>query len=208
MSKVKVCGMTERKNLKEIVKKPIDAVGFILAASRRQVSLKKAEKLVAELPPFVSSVGVVQNPDLAGLREIETAGLFDFIQFHGQEPPDMLNEISFRTIKAISVSKPEDLNQVQKYSAADYFLFDSRVGARRGGTGKKFDWSYLDSFSRDNPFILAGGLGPENIAEAIRQVEPAAVDLNSKIEVKPGLKDPEKLEDTLAKKKGVKDQGG
>ncbi len=198
MTRVKVCGMTDRKNLKTIVNKSIDAVGFILTASKRQVSLGKAEKLISELPPFVSSVGVVQNPDLTRLQEIEAAGLFDYLQFHGQESAKMVNNTSCRAIKAISVSRPEDLKQVQKYSEVHYLLFDRRVGDRRGGTGERFNWAYLDRLNFDIPVILAGGLGPENIAEAIKQVKPAGVDLNSGIEVEPGLKDPEKLEQTLA----------
>lgn len=204
MVRVKVCGMTETKNLQEIVKRAVDAVGFILAESERQISLKKAEKLAAKLPPFVSSVGVVKNPDADRLRKIDSAGIFDFIQLHGREAPELLEEISCRTIKAISISRPEDVKRASKYRAADYLLFDSRVGSRRGGTGEKFNWNYLDGLKLDNPYILAGGLGPENIAEAVRQVSPSAVDLNSGIEVKEGVKDPEKLDQTLTELPGAK----
>ncbi|SDL32616.1 phosphoribosylanthranilate isomerase [Halarsenatibacter silvermanii] len=199
MIRVKVCGMIESKNLQKIASMGVDAVGFILAESERQVTLEQAEKLSRDLPPFISRVGVVLNPSHGQLKKIDASNQFDCIQFHGQENPEMLASVSTRTIKAISIENQEDLKDVEKYSEADYLLFDSRNGSRRGGTGEKFNWDYLDSIDPPAPIILAGGLGPDNIIEGISRVKPAAVDLNSRLERKPGIKDPEILQEVLVR---------
>ncbi|MFW6238789.1 MAG: phosphoribosylanthranilate isomerase, partial [Halanaerobiales bacterium] len=103
-------------------------------------------------------------------------------------------------IKAISISTPADLKQVEKYrNCVDYFLFDTKVDDRRGGTGEVFNWDYLQDINPGSPIILAGGLGPDNIKTALEQVKPAAVDLNSRLESEPGVKDLRLMEETVGK---------
>lgn len=193
MTRIKVCGMTRREDVEVAVALGVNALGFILAKSPRRVSLQKVAELTEGLPPFVSTVAVVMNPTKDELIDVVAGGLFSHIQFHGQEDPRMLTGLPVKTVKAFGIAGREDLEQVEAYGMADCFLFDARVGSASGGTGQSFDWSLLKGFVGDKPFILAGGLGPENVAEAIRASRPVAVDLNSRIESEPGKKDPGRM---------------
>lgn len=189
MTQVKICGMTRRKDIQKAVELRVDALGFILAESPRRVSLKQVKKLTGDLPPFIDQVGVVVDPDSDFLKRILEAQLFDCLQFHGREDPEILATCPIKTIKAVSISGRKDLKAVGKYrNHTDYFLFDTRADGKKGGTGKVFNWDYLKEIDSDVPFILAGGLGPENVVSAIREVNPAAVDLNSRLENAPGKK--------------------
>lgn len=187
MVRVKICGFTSRHDVMEAAEAGADALGFILAPSPRRVSIDDVGKMTRGLPPFVLTVAVVADPSGEFVAEITESGLFDAIQFHGAEPPELLSGVSMRTIKAFALSGGT-FPDVDKYLCADWFLFDSG-SAGKGGTGECFDWSLLRGRSFGKPFILAGGLGPENVVEAIGTVKPAAVDLNSGIEKEPGVKD-------------------
>jgi len=198
MTKIKVCGLTDKENILKVIKLGIDAVGFIMAESKRKVSLDKVENLTEGLPPFIDRVGVVVNPCKQKYNEIIKSNLFDYLQFHGTESLQLIKRSPFKNIKAISISSRDDLSQVKKYEdVIDYFLFDSKTELKRGGTGQKFNWEYLNDIKSKKPFILAGGLGPHNIKEALRIVDPAAVDLNSQIEISPGIKDINLLQETV-----------
>ncbi|MDO9508324.1 MAG: phosphoribosylanthranilate isomerase [Thermovirgaceae bacterium] len=197
MTRIKVCGLTCREDVEAAVALGVDALGFILTESARRVTLEKVAAITRGLSLFISTVAVVANPKTGELAKIAASGLFTHIQFHGQEVPEMLAGVQMRTIKAFGIASAEDLEQVKLYGAADYFLFDSRVGGSCGGTGKTFDWSLLKDIAVEKPVILAGGLGPENVAEAIRACRPAAVDLNSRLESEPGKKDPERIRQTV-----------
>jgi len=184
---IKLCGMTRRKDIIYAVNMGVDALGFILAESPRQVSLEKVRELIQNLPPFINRVAVVVNPEPKEVAEIEKSGLFDYIQFHGSEQPEMLKNTVLKSIKAISIAGKEDLAEVKKYKeSADYLLFDTKIGSQSGGTGESFDWSLISEV--ELPYILAGGLGADNIEEALRKLNPLAVDINSKVENEPGEK--------------------
>jgi phosphoribosylanthranilate isomerase len=190
MTRVKVCGLTRESDVRAAVSLGVDALGFILAPSRRQVTLEQVATLTRGLPPFVSVVGVVADPTGGKLQETVRSRLFDCIQFHGNEQPSILAGLPLKTIKAFGISSREDLDGTKAYGeAADFFLFDTKTGGISGGTGRTFDWSVLAEARFSRPFILAGGLGPENVREALGQVRPSAVDLNSRIEAAPGIKD-------------------
>ena len=191
--------MTRRKDVLKAVELGVDGLGFILAESPRRVSLEDVAKLTEGLPPFVSTVAVVVNPNADELEGIVSSGLFSHIQFHGQEDPFVLKGLPIKTIKAFGISSKEDLEEIQNYQGADYFLFDTRVGKNSGGTGKRFDWSLLKQVAAEKPFIVAGGLGPENVSEAIRICRPSAVDLNSRLETEPGHKEPKLMEQAVKK---------
>lgn len=190
---IKICGLTRRRDVTTAVDLGVDALGFILTESPRQVSLECAARLVEDIPPFVSRVAVVMNPEQERLSEIVSSRLFSHIQFHGQENPTMLIDLPIKTIKTFSVETEADLREIDKYQGADYFLFDTRIRKARGGTGKTFDWTLIKKITGKKPFILAGGLGPENVLQAIRSCNPAAVDLNSRLESEPGKKDPARM---------------
>ncbi len=191
MTRIKICGMTCEEDLETAVEVGVDALGFILAKSPRCVTLEKVAAITREIPPFISTVAVVVDPEPGELAKIAASRLFTHIQFHGQETPATLAGLQTGTIKAFGIASAKDLERINLYWTADYFLFDGRVGEICGGTGKPFDWSMIKGLAAARPFILAGGLGPENVAEAIRACRPAAVDLNSRLETEPGKKDPE-----------------
>ncbi len=197
---VKVCGMSRREDVVFAVNIGVDALGFILAESPRQVSLEKVKKLCQGLPPFINRVAVVVNPEPKEVEKIEKSGLFDYIQFHGSEEPELLANTVLKTVKAISIASSKDLKEVEKYrESADYLLFDTKIGSQKGGTGQRFDWSLIEDL--ELPYILAGGLGAENIEEALKKLNPAAVDINSKVENEPGHKNHRLLKKAVEKVK-------
>ncbi|MFW5971982.1 MAG: phosphoribosylanthranilate isomerase [Bacillota bacterium] len=199
--RIKVCGLTRRKDVELCCRLGIDALGFIFADSPRQVSLEKVEELTSGIPPFVSKVAVVMNPEEEQLEGIIESGLFDYIQFHGEEDPDMIAEIPLFTLKAISVGQNAVVDKLQssieKYEEADFYLFDSKVGKQKGGTGKSFNWDIFNKLNIRKPFILAGGIGPDNLEEAVNKLDMVGLDINSKIEVEPGIKDHDLLMKTI-----------
>jgi phosphoribosylanthranilate isomerase len=191
MVRVKVCGLTRKEDVTEAARLGADALGFILAPSRREVPIEEAGRLTERLPPFVTTVAVVVDPSEEKLREVIESRFFGAIQFHGSEVPERLRKVPVRTIKAFGLGDgvPENIDG---YDCADWFLFDAgRSG--QGGTGLSFDWSLLEGKDFGKPFILAGGLGPENLTEALNRTGVAAVDLNSGIEAAPGVKDHERM---------------
>lgn len=195
---IKVCGMTRRKDVEFAANIGVDALGFILAESSRQVKLDQVSELTAGLPPFINRVAVVVNPAESELKKITESGIFDYIQFHGSEDPALLKSKKLKSIKAISIEDSRDLKEIKKYQqAADYLLFDTKIGSRTGGTGKSFDWSLIENL--DIPYLLAGGLGADNIKEALKKLSPAAVDINSRVERKPGVKNHRLLKETVEK---------
>lgn len=195
---IKVCGMTSREDVVFAVNIGVDALGFILAESPRQVSLEEVEDLCCNLPPFITRVAVVVNPEPEEVEKIEKSGLFDYIQFHGSEEPELLKSTVLKSVKAISIAGRKDLRKIEKYRAtADYFLFDTKIGSQTGGTGQSFDWSLIKEL--ELPYILAGGLGVENIEEALKKLNPAAVDINSQVENEPGKKNHRLLKKTVKK---------
>ncbi|MFW5994220.1 MAG: phosphoribosylanthranilate isomerase [Halanaerobiaceae bacterium] len=197
-TKIKICGMTNQADIETAVGLNVDALGFILAKSPRQVTLNQARDLTAQLPPFIDAVAVVVNPDKDELAEIVSSRIFTAIQFHGSEDLESLEDIPLKVIKAISISDQSDLKGINKYQdQADYLLFDTKIGDRTGGTGESFDWSLLEQISLNQNYILAGGLGPDNIREALNRLKPAAVDLNSRLEISPGKKDPELMKEAV-----------
>ena len=200
---IKLCGMTRREDIVFAVNTGVDALGFILAASSRQVNLDQVRELTYMLPPFIARVAVVVNPEPEKVTEIEKSGLFDYIQFHGSEEPELLKNTVLKTVKAISIAGEKDLAAVEKYKkSADYLLFDTKIGSQSGGTGESFDWSLISEL--ELPYILAGGLGADNIEKALKKLNPLAVDLNSRLENEPGKKNHRLVKDTVKKIKRFK----
>ena len=196
MTYVKLCGMTRGEDVAAAVFLGVSALGFILVpGSPRALSLEEAEKLAEEVPPPVSRVAVVRDPSSEYAARVAECGAFDCIQFHGSEDPAMLSRCRIRTVKAFSVAGKEDLDLPLLYGDAGVFLFDGRKTP--AGTGRAFDHSLLRGRIFSRPFFLAGGLGPENLAEALGNVRPFGVDLNSGVESAPGVKDLNRLESAL-----------
>lgn len=170
------------------------ALGFIFyAKSPRNVSLASAATIIRELPPLVAKVGVFVNESAELIRAaIELCGL-DTVQLHGEEPPDFCRQFGVKTIKAFRVQDEKTLGLMEAYGQMPW-LVDSYVPGKMGGTGEVLPWDLgREAAKRARWLILAGGLTPENVASAVRQVRPYAVDVSSGVELKPGVKDHAKV---------------
>jgi phosphoribosylanthranilate isomerase len=189
MTRIKICGITNLDDARAAVEAGADALGFVFADSRRQVSAGQAREIVAALPPFVSTVGVfVDAPQEQVHRTLERAAL-DLAQLHGNESPDYCRHLAGRVIKRFPVSDddtPDSLRaRLAGYRVGAYLLDPGR------GTGIAFRWEIARGI--DLPLMIAGGLNPTNVADAVRIVRPYAVDVSSGIEATPGKKDPDKM---------------
>ena len=199
MNCIKVCGMKDAKNIREVENLGIDMMGFICwEGSPRYVS-----KVPTYLPKCLR-VGVFVNPSLNEILKRTETFNFSYIQLHGSESPEFCQEVRKRTdskvIKAISISAKEDLVLANQYEGfADLLLFDTK-GKSVGGNGQKFDWSILEDYHGDTPFLLSGGIGPED-AELLRHWHhPQCIgfDINSRFELEPSIKDTEKIKSFIS----------
>ena len=193
---VKVCGMRDAENIRQLEALGIDWMGMIFwPKSKRNVSTPPAY-----LPQHVRKVGVFVDASLDAIRQHVEDYQLDIIQLHGQESPETLKTLKPLTlIKAFNIATPEDLPKTEPYEGlADYFLFDTK-GKSVGGNGEKFDWSVLDNYQGETPFLLSGGIGPEDMQDVKTFHHPKCIgiDLNSRFETEPGLKDITKLKQFL-----------
>lgn len=198
---VKICGLSDPENLTVAIDAGARFVGFVFyEPSPRNVSFDIAWNLARAVPTAVRSVGLFVDPDDELLDRVLTGVQLDMVQLHGNETPGRINEIKEKykmpVMKAIRVREQSDLDNVAGFeAAADWLLFDSKPekAALPGGTGHKFDWSLLKGRTFSKPWMLGGGLTPENVADAIKQLSPDAVDVSSGVESAPGQKDPMKI---------------
>lgn len=190
----KICGITRVEDALAAVACGADAIGLVFyAQSSRAVTADRAAEIVACLPPFVDAVGLFVDADAAEVRSVMNTVRLDLLQFHGDEPPAYCDSFSVPYIKAARV-RP-GLNLVEyaaRYSGAKGLLLDAYVEGVAGGTGERFDWSLIPS-DLPKPIILAGGLTADNVANAIRQVRPYAVDVSGGVEREKGIKDAGKI---------------
>jgi phosphoribosylanthranilate isomerase len=191
--KVKICGMTQVKDAVYSVEQGADAVGFIFYnKSPRFITMKGAREIITRLPPFVDTVGVFVDESVERINRIaEFCGL-DLVQLHGKESPSFCKKIRRRVIKAFRVKDLKSIRNLEKYPVSG-FLLDTFSEKLHGGTGKAFDWNLALPAKKFGPVILAGGLTPRNVRQAINQVRPYGVDVCSGVEKEPGTKDPEKV---------------
>lgn len=184
MTKVKICGLMEKKHVTAAVEAGTDAIGFVFAPSKRQISLEKAQELAKDIPSTVLKVGVFVNPTKEELEKAYHEVPLDLIQFHGNESSDFVQSANYPSIKALSIRTEEDVERAKQYET-DFFLFD----APQAGSGVTFDWQLMQGHEvPQEKVILAGGLNIENVAEAIQRVKPYMVDVSSGVE-KHGIKD-------------------
>ena len=181
-TRVKICGITSRKDALAAVECGADALGFVFAPSPRQITADQAGEIIAALPPLVMSVGVFVDAPEHQVREIAQRCRLDVLQFHGDESPAYCHDFDRRVIKAFRVRDESVADQAAGYDV-DARLFDASTG---GGTGRTFDWDLIREIG--GYIILAGGLTPENVIEAIRRVRPYAIDVSSGVEDEPGRK--------------------
>ncbi len=194
-TRVKICGITRASDARLAVELGAAALGFnFYPPSPRAIEPAAARKIIAGLPPFVMAVGVFADEADAGhVEAIARRAGVAAVQLHGPRFPGALNQLDgFRLIRAIAVQGKAKVNHLAKLRA-DAFLLDAFDPELRGGTGKTFDWRFARAAKRYGTVILAGGLTPENVGRAIREVRPFAVDVASGVESSPGKKDPAKL---------------
>lgn len=199
-TRIKVCGMREMAEVAAVVAAGVDAVGLIFVEqSPRYVDPERAREIVASLPPFVDAVGVFVDQEVARVNEIARYCGLTKVQLHGAESPAYCAEINCRVIKVFQVRASLATADLAAYAGeVSGFLFDTFHEKIAGGTGQTFDWQLLQKLSPPRPVILAGGLTPDNVGEAIRQAHPYAVDLNSGVEFAPGRKNLDKVRAAIA----------
>lgn len=196
--RAKICGITRAEDARVAMEHGAHALGFVFAASSpRALSRDQAAVLVRSLPPFVSKVGLFVDASCEEVLDFATRVGLDTVQLHGDETPGICAQVQrvVPVVKAFRVRGPETVVQMQAYrGCASAFLLDAYVPGRHGGTGARFDWGLaVEAKSVGVPIILAGGLDPTNVTEAISVVQPFAVDVSSGVESAPGLKDPGKI---------------
>ncbi len=193
-TRVKICGLTSVADGLAAAGAGADMIGLMFyEASPRHVTLAQAAEISRALPPFVLRVGVFVNPDEALVTSaIRECGL-SLLQFHGDETSDFCTQFGVMSLKALRVRDAESLQQLERFET-DAFLLDAFSPSGLGGTGEKFNWDLaVEAQKFGKPIFLAGGLTPENVAEAVRQVHPFAVDVSSGVESAPGKKDEAKV---------------
>ncbi len=192
MTRVKICGITNLEDALLAIGMGADALGFIFAESPRRIKPIDARTIIHSLPPLVKTVGVFVNEEPSRIKEIRSFCGLDLIQLHGEESPGMCRDLMPQAIKAFRIQDERDIKNINRYQGiVRAVLLDTFQQGKSGGTGQTFDWPLaLKAKEAGIPVILAGGLGPENIQEAIRTVDPYAVDVNSGVENRPGKKDP------------------
>jgi len=197
VTRVKICGLTNREDALAAVELGADALGFVFAESPRRVSPENAAGIIRSLPPFPTCVGLFVDESMEMVRKIVNECRLDVIQFHGNESPDYCRQFMIKIIKVFRIKDENSLKAVPHYQV-DAYLLDTYVEGTPGGTGESFSWDLaLRAKEFDRPIILAGGLTPDNVAGAIRQVRPYGVDVSTGIEMEPGKKDHEKMKEFI-----------
>lgn len=204
-TRIKICGLTRPQDVRAAVLAGADAIGFVFyPPSPRNVGFDQAAALAAELPPFVSAVGLFVNPAPAFVQQALQQVPLQLLQFHGDESEVECAQYGRPWIKAARVRPGIDLVEFAfRHPGARGILLDAFVDGYGGG-GKTFDWSLIpDGLSR--PLVLSGGLDPDNVGEAVRRIRPFAVDVSSGVESAKGIKDAAKVAAFIA---GVRDADG
>lgn len=193
-TRVKICGITRVEDAIAAVKHGSDAIGLVFyASSPRSVSIERAAEIVAALPPYVSAVGLFVNAAPIEIESVLKRVRLDCLQFHGDETPTECAQINIPYYKAVRVKTDTNLLQYEAdYHQAKALLLDAYSEKAFGGTGQVFDWHLIPP-NLSLPVVLAGGLTVENVASAIMQVKPYAVDVSGGVEISKGIKDEMKI---------------
>jgi len=204
-TRVKICGLTREQDVDAVVGAGADAIGFVFyPPSPRFVSLARADQLSRRVAPFVSIVGLFVNPDPSDVRAALDAVPIHLLQFHGEEDEAFCRQFGRPYMKAVRMRPGVDLiHYAASFGSAQALLVDAFVEGYGGG-GQTFDWSLIPA-GLTRPLVLSGGLSPENVEGAIRQVRPAAVDVSSGVEASKGIKDARRIAEFIA---GVRNADG
>lgn len=200
--KIKVCGMKDPGNIKEVSQLPIDYMGFIFYERSPRYVGEVNPEVLAQIPASIQKIGVFVDEDLGKVQSTALLYQLSFVQLHGDESPEYCRELrqnELKVIKAFSISASSFGMIRKEYEAScDLFLFDTQTPLR-GGSGEKFDWEVLRSYKGKTPFFLSGGIAPDD-KERIRQFQHPSfygIDLNSRFEIEPGKKNIQKLKQLI-----------
>jgi phosphoribosylanthranilate isomerase len=204
MAKIKICGLSRPADITMVNEALPDYIGFVFAASRRQVSETTAKNLKEGLDPSIKAVGVFVNEDMELILRMCRLGIIDIIQLHGDEDEEYIRKIKTiipnPVIKAVRVKSTWDIHEADHLDC-DYLLLDAYKEDQYGGNGEAFDWSVITRIEK--PFFLAGGIHGENVLKALSQVNPYCIDVSSGVETD-GYKDKNKVFDIIKKVRSVK----
>lgn len=194
-TRVKICGITREEDAKAAVESGADAIGLVFySKSPRYVDLISAHKIACAVGPFVTVVGLFVNASVDQVNKVVDSVGLDLLQFHGDEDEAYCTQFHKPYIKAIRMSPGLDVKDViASYPSARGFLFDAWNKDKYGGTGETFEWQRLSELD-ETPYILAGGLNPNNIGEAVAAARPYAVDVSGGVEASPGIKSSELIQ--------------
>jgi len=197
--RVKICGITRLEDARAAIVAGADALGFVFYPhSPRYLSPQKAAAIIQELPPFVATVGLVVNPLAEDVRQLLSAVPLSLLQFHGEESNAFCAQFQRPWIKALAIKPDSDVaGMLAEHQDACGILLDAWHPDLKGGTGQTFDWKNFPSVSR-KPLVLAGGLTPGNVADAVRMTHPYAVDVSGGVEVSKGIKSAELINAFIA----------
>jgi phosphoribosylanthranilate isomerase len=198
--RVKICGITRLEDLQAAVEAGADALGFVFTPrSRRALGWREAEPLVREVPAFVSRVGLFMDQEAEDVARVLDRVQLTLLQFHGNETGEYCRQFGLPYLKAVAMGADQAVDPgdwtrrlESEYGDAAALLLDSHSAGQAGGTGRAFDWDRVPRLSR--PLVLAGGLTPDNVREAVRRVRPWAVDVSSGVEDAPGVKNAQKIQ--------------
>lgn len=206
MIKIKICGITNPEDALLAIEYGADALGFIFyRQSRRYVTPEKAKSIIDQLPPLILKIGVFVDEEAETILKTVNECRLDGIQLHGNESPEFCSKFRRRVIKGLRPQREDEIANIEEYKV-DAFLLDSYHPDMEGGTGTAFDWELAVAAKMFGvPVILAGGLNPENVADAVRLVKPYGIDVASGIESFQGKKDPEKLKEFIEQARWASD---
>jgi phosphoribosylanthranilate isomerase len=201
--RIKICGLTRNQDVQVAVAEGADALGFVLyAPSPRAVTAEQAASLIKHAPAFVTTVALFVDESAEEIYRALDVCSFDLLQFHGDESPEFCRQFNRPYMKAIRVRSAEDIHRaVQQYPDTKALLLDAYVENLPGGTGQAFDWRLIPELSI--PWVLAGGLNANNVADAVNQVKPFAVDVSGGVEASKGIKDVQKIKDFISEVRHV-----
>jgi phosphoribosylanthranilate isomerase len=201
---IKVCGMRDLENIKQLVQLPIDYIGYIFySKSKRYVGEKPNQTIFSSVPERIQKVGVFVNEKPEVVLETITTFKIQAVQLHGNETPEYCSNIKQEgatVIKAFAVGNDFNNSMLKAYeSGVDFFLFDTATSTY-GGSGKKFNWEVLQNIKIEKPYFLSGGIGPDDVKNVnqIKHPNLYAIDLNSKFEIEPALKNVEELKNFIS----------
>ncbi|MGO9378057.1 MAG: phosphoribosylanthranilate isomerase [Dissulfurispiraceae bacterium] len=204
--RIKICGITNLDDALAAIDYGADALGFVFyPKSPRYVTPEKTREITAQLPPFITTVGVFVNESLTMIKHIMASARLQVLQLHGDEPPEACSTWS-QVVKAFRVKDFVDLKPLERYKGVSAYLLDTYAPASYGGTGQIFNWDIALEARKFGRIILSGGLTQENVENAVRWVRPYAVDVSSGVESEKGKKDLKKVKEFIERAKAASRQ--